>query len=234
MDKSHSLTCQVCKQFKEGLIRGELISNPMTKFIKSKMYEWDETGFICHADLNKFRIQYIEDTIVKDKGALTKIEKDIVNSFNEQELISKNLFKEFDSRRTIGNRLADKVAIFGGSWFFIIVFPMVIAIWITVNSISLSKRPFDPYPFILLNLILSCIAALQAPVIMMSQSRIEARDRLRAELDYQINTKAEIEIKNLHEKIDHLVMTQWQRLLEIQQFQIELMQELLERTKAGT
>jgi uncharacterized membrane protein len=126
------------------------------------------------------------------------------------------------------------VARFGGSWAFIISFGIFLLLWMAVNSFFLLRKPFDPYPFILLNLILSSIAALQAPIIMMSQNRQEAKDRLRAEHDYQVNLKAELEIRLLSERIDTLISHQWQRLLEIQQIQVELMQELNERSKGGS
>jgi len=223
--------CHVCGQDKGNLISAALISAPMNRFIRNRSQGWDDSSYICYDDLNRFRMLYIEDTIAHDKAALSRIGNDIIESFDKQELISKNLFSEFDTKQTVGERLADRVSKFGGSWSFITVFITALLLWIAANTILVVKRPFDPYPFILLNLVLSCIAAIQAPVIMMSQRRIEARDRLRSELDYQVNTKAEIEIKNLHEKVDHLIITQWQRLLEIQQFQIELMQELLENAK---
>ena len=127
---------------------------------------------------------------------------------------------------TFGQRLSDRIASFGGSWRFIILFGAVLFGWIILNAIFLLNRGFDPYPFILLNLILSCLAAIQAPIIMMSQNRAEARDRLRAENDYEINLKAELEIRHLHEKIDHLLRRQYNRLFEIQQIQIELLEEL--------
>jgi uncharacterized membrane protein len=129
--------------------------------------------------------------------------------------------------------VADKVAEFGGSWRFIIIFGFILLIWVAVNSIALSGH-FDPYPFILLNLVLSCIAALQAPVIMMSQNRQEAKDRLRSEHDYQVNLKAELEIRHINSKIDMLLTHQWHRLLEIQQIQTELIEELTQKTSAKT
>ena len=123
------------------------------------------------------------------------------------------------------------MASFGGSWAFIIIFGSVLLAWIVVNSVVLMRRPFDPYPYILLNLILSCLAAIQAPIIMMSQNRQEARDRLRAEHDYEVNLKAEIEIRQLHVKLDQLINHSWHRLLDIQQVQIDLMEELAEFRK---
>lgn len=105
---------------------------------------------------------------------------------------------------TLGERIADRVAEFGGSWTFIITFLSFMLVWISVNTMQLLKSAFDPYPFILLNLLLSCLAALQAPVIMMSQNRQEAKDRERAKQDFEINQKAEAEIRTLHHKLDHL------------------------------
>jgi len=130
---------------------------------------------------------------------------------------------------TTGQRIADKVASFGGSWRFIILFGLFLFIWISINIFWLVNKGFDPYPFILLNLILSCLAAIQAPVIMMSQNRQEEKDRERAKKDYMINLKSELEIRILHEKIDHLIMHQQQELLEIQKVQIEMMNDILIR-----
>ncbi len=127
--------------------------------------------------------------------------------------------------------MSDQIASFGGSWRFIILFGVVLVLWIILNAALLLNRGFDPYPFILLNLILSCLAAMQAPIIMMSQNRAELRDRLRSENDYKINLKAELEIRHLHEKIDHLLRRQYNRLFEIQQIQIELLEEISRQKK---
>lgn len=131
---------------------------------------------------------------------------------------------------TDGERISDKVAEFGGSWRFLIVFTGIIGVWIAINTVAVLWRPFDPYPFIFLNLVLSGLTALQAPIIMMSQNRSEARDRLLGEHDYLVNLKAELEIRHLQEKIDLLLTHQWQSLLEIQQIQIELMEEFVSKT----
>ena len=144
----------------------------------------------------------------------------------EEQATSRNINKEFESSLTLGERLADGLAKFGGSWSFIGIFMAMMVIWMGINSFALIEKPFDPFPFILLNLVLSCLAALQAPVIMMSQNRQEAKDRLRAEHDYEINLKAEIEIRKLHERMDHLLMHQWQHLMDIQQLQVNLMKEI--------
>ena len=162
-------------------------------------------------------------------GELTQLEKEVVASMKEQETLAENLNRAFEKSVTFGQRVADRVASFGGSWTFIIFFALVLAVWISLNSFALLSRPFDSYPFILLNLILSCLAAIQAPVIMMSQNRMEVRDRLRSENDYQVNLKAELEIRHLHEKLDVLLKHQWQKLLEIQQIQMDFMKELVRR-----
>ena len=132
---------------------------------------------------------------------------------------------DFEEDRTFGQRVSDHLASFGGSWAFLMAFAGVLFVWIVINLLMGEKRAFDAYPFILLNLVLSCIAAIQAPIIMMSQKRQEAKDRLRALNDYRVNLKAELEIRHLHEKLDHLISKQWQRLAEIQRMQLEIMQE---------
>ena len=135
---------------------------------------------------------------------------------------------------TFWERMSDKLAMVGGSWRFILGFAVVIGIWVAVNTIALLRHPFDPYPYILLNLVLSCLAAIQAPVIMMSQNRQDAKDRLRSEHDYQLNLKAELEIRHLNEKMDLLLTTQWRRLLEIQRIQMEVLEELVREARQKT
>ena len=144
-------------------------------------------------------------------------------------MLTQNLNDEADETMTFGQRLADRVASFGGSWPFILMFAGVLIVWITINSVSLFSKPFDPFPFILLNLVLSCLAAIQAPIIMMSQNRQNEKDRLKAYNDYRVNLKAELEIRHLHSKIDLLLTHQWQRLLEIQQVQTDLLEEIGKR-----
>ena len=136
-----------------------------------------------------------------------------------------------EAQLTLGQRMADKIAVFGGSWTFIIAFFSFILIWIMVNIWFLAIKPFDPYPFILLNLILSCLAAMQAPIIMMSQNRQDQKDRKRGENDYKINLKAELEIKLISEKIDHLLVHQNKKLLEIQEVQTDYLEDLMKELK---
>lgn len=164
--------------------------------------------------------EYIKHILNADKEDL----EEILCSIKEKEVLSENINDNYDEQLTFGQRIADKVASFGGSWTFIIIFLSVLVVWMAIN-VMLGTRAWDSYPFILLNLCLSCIAALQAPIIMMSQNRQAARDRLRAENDYKVNLKAEIEIRTLHEKLDHLLMKKWQTLMEIQEIQLNIMQQ---------
>src|SRR5437879_9119211 len=181
---------------------------------------------MCFADLGAVRRNYVKNTLECEIGELTTLDHEVIESLREHEVLTENIEKQFERKLTFGEHLSDKIAEFGGSWRFIITFGSVIAVWIVLNVLLLLNRAFDPYPFILLNLILSCLAALQAPVIMMSQNRAEARDRLRAENDYKVNLKAELEIRHLHEKIDHLLRRPSNSLFQIQQIQIELLEEI--------
>jgi uncharacterized membrane protein len=181
-------------------------------------------GFICNDDLDRFRSGYVTALLRDERGELTKLEQDVVQSLADHETLAENIEAEFTGHRTFGERLSDHLASFGGSWTFILIFMGTLSAWMAFNVVAIGREQFDPYPFILLNLVLSCLAALQAPIIMMSQKRQEAKDRLRSENDYRVNLKAELEIRHLHEKIDHILTRQWERLAEIQQIQLELMQ----------
>jgi uncharacterized membrane protein len=233
ISKENIQICQVCKENKkkEELIPLELLDTQLLEFIKEKFPDCLGSGSVCKTDLKKIRLQYVEEVLKKEKGELTKLENKVLESLKEQEIIAQNINIEFDKSLTLGEKLSDKLAAFGGSWRFIIIFFILLAIWIMVNSISLLNKNFDPYPFILLNLILSCLAAIQAPIIMMSQNRMETKDRIRARNDYVVNLKAELEIRNLNERIDNLLTDQWQRLLEIQKIQMDIMSELVEKSK---
>ncbi len=225
---SPNAVCQICGVEKplSALVPGEVILPSLVEVIRKNFPAWNSEAHICLPDLNKFRKLYLRDLLAAELGELSTLDQDVIESLHQRELLSSNISAEFDQQFTFGERLADRIAAFGGSWTFILWFGAVLTFWIVLNVVFLATRAFDPYPFILLNLILSSLAALQAPVIMMSQNRSEARDRLRGENDYKVNLKAELEIRHLHEKIDHLLRRQWQRLLEIQQIQIELLEEL--------
>lgn len=222
-------TCPVCGQPRKHaqLLPAEIVRGGMADLIRRDHPDWGAPGdTICLHDLNHYRSRYVEELIAEEGRELTSIEQDVIEKLREEELVATDTNREFDQRLTFGDRVSDRVARFGGSWAFILSFGAFLFIWMVINSIALFRRPFDPYPFILLNLILSSIAALQAPVIMMSQNRQEEKDRLRAEHDYRVNLKAELEIRLLSERIDALVSHQWQRLLEIQRIQLELMEGL--------
>jgi uncharacterized membrane protein len=213
MSERRTLVCQICKLEKRASrgSMGELLRPSLAEFIRKRVPDWDSTGFICSDDLGRFRRkEVLEDEL----GELSALDHEVVASLEQHEILSENISHDFEQQRTFGERLSDQIAAFGGSWRFIIFFGVVLFVWIVVNTVVLATRAFDPYPFILMNLILSCIAALQAPIIMMSQNRSEARDRLRAENDYKINLKAELEIRHLHEKLDHLLRSQYSRLFE--------------------
>lgn len=223
-----TVTCGICGEQKDPdeVIPGDLVREPLVEIIQRKYPEWSPAEFICITDLNHFRSEYVREILETEKGELSSLEEQVMNSLKEQELISRNINVEFEQKLSFGEHLSDALAKFAGSWLFIMIFSSTLVVWIAINSVMLLSKPFDPFPFILLNLILSCLAAVQAPVIMMSQNRQEAKDRLRSEHDYVVNLKAELEIRNLHEKIDHLLANQWQRLLQIQEIQMELMEEL--------
>lgn len=161
---------------------------------------------------------------------LTKREQEMIRHILQRSHVSRNINKEFDDQLTFGQRLADRVASFGGSWTFISIFGSILLTWVILNSFVLAKfnSAFDPYPYILLNLFLSMLASIQAPIIMMSQNRQTAKDRLDAAHDYEINLKAELEIASLHAKMDELREKQWSELVAMQQEQINLLMKLLE------
>nr|WP_246408374.1 DUF1003 domain-containing protein [Microvirga lupini] len=184
----------------------------------------DAHSRISRAAVDQYRLRYVEELLRQERGDLTRLDREVARSLAEGITVTENIEENFDETRTLGERLSDALARFGGSWPFLIFFALGLGVWIIINA-ARGSEAFDPYPYILLNLVLSCIAAVQAPIIMMSQRRQEAKDRLRSLNDYQVNLKAELEIRHLHEKIDHLISRQWERLAEIQELQIELLQE---------
>ena len=165
--------------------------------------------------------------IEAEKGELSFLEEQVMKCIKDNEPLPKNVNIELEQQKlSFGDRLADRFVEVCGTWGFIIKFLIVLFIWIIINSVVIIWKVFDPYPFIFLNLVLSCLSAIQAPIILMSQRRQDEKDRLRAEYDYQINLKAELEIRSLHEKIDHILENQWQKLLQIQKLQIDIMEEV--------
>lgn len=199
--------------------------------ILSDFPDLEPTSRITNVMLSRYRMRQVQDMLREDRGDLSALEQEVATSVAEHVTLSSNLEEEISDKRTLGERLADQIASFGGSWTFIIIFFCFLGAWMAVNIFVVFGREFDPYPFILLNLCLSCLAAIQAPIIMMSQNRQEAKDRLRSEHDYQINLKAELEIRLVHEKLDHLITKQWERLSEVQQIQTELLHDLTTRKR---
>lgn len=220
---------------KSEMITGKAIRVSILNLIKSEHPKFTKQSLISISELNHYRQKYLETFLLKEAGELTRLEEDVLESIKKQEIISSNSLKiQEETSSNFGQKLADKVASFGGSWKFIILFAIIIFVWITSNIVFLANKGFDPYPFILLNLILSCLAALQAPVIMMSQNRTEEKDRERAKQDYMINLKAELEIRTLHEKLDHLIIHQQQEMLNIQQVQVEMMEDIMKKLDSKT
>lgn len=222
MKKAKS-SCVVCKKNFETaeLVPFSAVRTVISAIIKEDYPAWADGCYICRADMTTYRAKEVQIMIEEELGELSALEKEVLESLQRHELLSSNTDQEFDKERTLGEKLSDKLATFGGSWRFLIIFSVFLICWITINSLVMFWRPADPYPFILLNLLLSCLAAVQAPIIMMSQNRQEQKDRLRSQHDYQVNLKAELEIRLIHEKLDHLLLRQWQKLMEIQATQIE-------------
>jgi uncharacterized membrane protein len=223
------VTCFISKREVESneAKQGENLQPALLHLIQKDFPEFGKDAWISIEALNKYRKLYLVSLIIGEQGELTRLEADAIDSIANNKILSENIEDDIEEKLTLGQRMADRIAAFGGSWVFIGLFFTFIGIWLLINSVF--KDVFDPYPYILLNLILSCVAAIQAPIIMMSQNRQEQKDRIRSEHDYKINLKAELEIKMLHEKLDHLMINQNNRLLEIQQIQAEYLEDILDR-----
>jgi uncharacterized membrane protein len=220
--------CSICgRSFgPRELVPGVVVREAIADLIRVDHPDWTAEGSVCRSDLDLYRARYVQSLLATEKGELTALEHEVLESLRAHEILSANVDAELEEQWTRGERWADRLASFGGSWPFLAIFAAFLALWVVANSVVFWWKPADPYPFIFLNLVLSCLAAVQAPVIMMSQNRQAAKDRLRSEHDYQVNLKAELEIRHLHEKIDHLLSHQWERLVEIQEVQLELLSEL--------
>ena len=212
------------------MIAGHGIRHEIEALLRNDHPEWNDRSRLCKDDFNAYRIKYIIRMIEEEKGSIEVLEDAVIHSIKENEIITFNTTIKNEPLK-IGEKISDKVASFGGSWRFIIIFFVILFVWILLNGFYLLFQPFDPFPFILLNLILSCLAAIQAPIIMMSQNRQEMKDRIRSENDYKINLKSEIEIRTLHEKVDHLLLDQWSKMMRIQEIQIEILEEIREKIK---
>lgn len=224
-DVNDRYACVICGESfpRRELVPCGAIRESVANQILGDHRTWGPDDFLCKHDLIKSGAGYVHFLLESEKGELSNLEQEVLHSIRDHELLVMNVDKEFEKSWSFAERLADGIARFGGSWTFILCFGAFLALWILINTLVLSLHRPDPYPFILLNLILSCLAAIQAPVIMMSQNRQEGKDRLRSRHDYQINLKAELEIRHLHDKLDHLLSHQWDRLVQIQEFQLDLL-----------
>jgi uncharacterized membrane protein len=212
-------------------VKAAYLREPLFNLIKSEYPEFSEDCYISLEELNRFRRLYMASLISQEKGELEDLDQDVMSAIKNNSILSENIEENIEDKFTFGQKLADIIASFGGSWSFIVIFFTFILIWMSINIWMLATKPFDPYPFILLNLILSCLAAIQAPIIMMSQNRKEQKDRQRSEQDYKVNLKAELEIKLLSEKIDHMIVHQNKKLLEIQELQTDYLEDLMNEIK---
>ncbi|MDX3806274.1 MAG: DUF1003 domain-containing protein [Bosea sp. (in: a-proteobacteria)] len=209
---------------RKNLVEIGTLRPALVEHIRSDFPALPDDALISLKELARYRTRYVEEILREEHGEYSDLDREVAESIARQETIAENVEDDFEEHRTLGERLSDNLASFGGSWAFLISFGVVLLGWMALN-VAMAASAFDPYPFILLNLVLSCLAAVQAPIIMMSQKRQETKDRLRSANDYQVNLKAELEIRHLHEKMDHLITRQWQRLAEIQQVQLEMLQD---------
>lgn len=225
MEISDQEQCVVCKHkfSKHDLYPLILLRSNVLNLAKKQYPDVSPEGFACFPDLHKISALRFEELIKEEKGTLTELEREVLESLKAQDILTENVNEEFEETLSFGEKLADKIASFGGSWRFIILFITILVSWMALNSFQLLTEPFDPYPYILLNLVLSCLAAIQAPVIMMSQNRQNSKDRLSQENDYQINLKSELQIRQLQTRLDFFIKNHWQKMDEISSAQKEVL-----------
>jgi uncharacterized membrane protein len=224
------ISCITKKEIRKGEdVKAQDLREGIFNLIQSEHPDFNKECYITLDELNHYRRHYLSSLITEERGELAVVDKDVMDAIKNNSILTENIEDKIEGKLTLGQRLADKIASFGGSWSFIIIFFSFILVWMGINVWVLATKPFDPFPFILLNLILSCLASIQAPIIMMSQNRKEQKDRQRGEHDYKINLKAELEIKLLSEKIDHLIVHQNKKLLEIQEIQTDYLEDLMNK-----
>ena len=225
------VNCSLCDTAVESrtLHSPQKLENRILDLIREDRPEWEAKRGICSNCLDQYRAKKFVSYLEAEYQKLSELEHAVVSKITRRGRVSKLVHQDFDSQMTFGERIADKVAQFGGSWRFIGIFAVIIIVWMGINTFLIAQHPFDPYPYILLNLVLSTLAAIQAPVIMMSQNRQAHKDRMQANQDYEINLMAEIEIRDLHDKLDSLRFKQWHELWHIQKRQIELLEHLCAR-----
>lgn len=228
MSKKVKKTCQICNnEFDlKDLYPLALIRNNVLALAEREHPSLSKEGFVCFPDLREITALHFEEIIKREKGVLSELEEEVIQSLKQQDLLSENINEEYEERLLLGEKLADKIAKFGGSWAFLSIFAIILFTWMGVNSFQLLKEPFDPYPFILLNLVLSCLAAVQAPIIMMSQNRQVFKDRLAQESGYQVDLKSELQVRQLNARLELFMKHHWQKMHEITRMQEEILHEL--------
>ena len=231
MDKKTKGICYVtgAEHDLDDLIPGDDIREEVLLEIQKDHPEFCDTSFISTRELFKYRQKHIESLVKTEVGQITELEQQVIEKMKSNKFIADNVEPDLEEEYTFAERLSDRIAEFGGSWKFIISFLLMMTIWMALNVWLYHNSGFDPYPFILLNLVLSCLAAMQAPIIMMSQNRQEDKDRIRSEHDYQVNLSAELQIRMPHEKMDHLMINQHRQFVEMPQIQMGLIQEIEEK-----
>ncbi|CAN5295552.1 hypothetical protein BH09BAC1_BH09BAC1_12790 [soil metagenome] len=231
MDNTKNRTCEITGKTlpDRSLVPLSSLREPVLHLMRQDHPNLNIGGYVSQEVVNKYRYQQVAQMLQDENGEVSRLDKEVIDKLSNMDLMSRNIEPDLEKELTFGQKIADHIAEFGGSWTFILSFLGFMLVWILFNVYVLTTGAFDPFPFILLNLILSCLASLQAPIIMMSQNRQEDKDRIRSEHDYQVNLKAELEIQQLHEKVDHLILKQGQRMLEIQEVQVSLMQQVLEQ-----
>lgn len=207
--------CAICGKHAGAMIPVDAISPGLGAELDRMHPDWRQGQKVCRAHVTEARRAHIQSLLSHDRAEITRLDATVAESIAQDRSIVAALGRDDGGKRRLGDRVADRVAGFGGSWTFILGFTGFLIFWIVLNAV-LAARAVDPYPFILLNLMLSCVAALQAPFILMSQQRQESKDRARAENDYLVNLKAEIEIRLLHEKMDHMLLQQLEHMSELQ------------------
>jgi len=225
---SSKIACSLCQTLvdRRKLVSPQKMENQVLEIIRNERPDWDGTHGICRDCMEQYRAKKFLGYLEAEFRKISDMEQALVSKIARRGRVSRLVEQEYEAKMTMGQRVADRVAQFGGSWPFIFIFTAVLVGWMGLNSWILAKRPFDPYPYILLNLALSALAAIQAPVIMMSQNRQAEKDRMQAQQDYEINLMAEFEIRDLHDKLDALRYKQWHELWHIQQRQLELLEHL--------
>jgi len=234
MNHGQLYECTLCghRGRREQFFRTDAVRGQVAEHIAAHHPErWPGTGRICRRCLNSERSDYVQTRLRQERGALSTVEATVAEKAGQHLVIARDIDEQVRRNTSLGQRAADSVARVGGSWAFVSGFMAFLVAWMAVNTMLLRRTAFDPYPYILLNLVLSCLAAIQAPIIMMSQNRQSERDRLESAHDYETDLKAELEIASLHDKMDHLLHTQWERLIELQEMQLELLHEVAGRVR---